>query len=59
MMRSRPAFPFIVVAALVLGAWSSGDSSKGDPTEPIPTAGRSPGKADMSVSAAMIAKDRR
>ena len=42
MMRSRPAFPFIVVAALVLGACSSGDSSNGDPTVPIPTAGTSP-----------------
>ena len=39
MMRSRPAFSFIVVAALVLGACSSGDSSNGDPTVPIPTAG--------------------
>lgn len=37
MMRSRPAF--IVVAALVLGACSSGDSSNGDLTVPIPTAG--------------------
>ena len=42
MMRSRPAFSFIVVAALVLGACSSGDSSNGDPTVPIPTAGTSP-----------------
>ena len=41
MMRSRPAFPFIVVAALVLGACSSGDSSNGDPTVPIPTAATS------------------
>jgi hypothetical protein len=30
MMRSRPAFSLIVVAALVLGACSSGDSSNGD-----------------------------
>lgn len=42
MMRSRPAFSFIVVAALVLGACSSGESSNGDPTVPIPTAGTSP-----------------
>lgn len=39
MKRSRPAFSFIVVAALVLGACSSGESSNGDPTVPIPTAG--------------------
>ena len=41
MKRSRPAFSFIVVAALVLGACSSGDSSNGDPTVPIPTAATS------------------
>jgi len=37
MKRSHPAFSFIVVAALVLGACSSGDSSNGDLTVPIPT----------------------
>lgn len=42
MKRSHPAFSFIVVAALVLSACSSGDSSDGDPTVPIPTAGTSP-----------------
>lgn len=42
MMRSRPVFSFIVVAALVFGACSSGDSSNGDPTVPIPTVGTSP-----------------
>ena len=42
MKRSHPAFSFIVVAALVLGACSSGESSNGDPTVPIPTAGTSP-----------------
>ena len=41
MKRSHPAFSFIVVAALVLGACSSGDSSNGDPTVPIPTAATS------------------
>lgn len=39
MKRSQPAFPFFVVAAIVLGACSSGDSSNGDQTVPIPTAG--------------------
>lgn len=39
MKRSHPAFSFIVVAALALGACSSGDSSNGDQTVPIPTAG--------------------
>ena len=33
MKRSHPAFSFIVNAALVLGACSSGGSSNGDPTE--------------------------
>lgn len=42
MKRSNPAFTFIVVAALVLGACSSDSSSNGDPTVPIPTAGPSP-----------------
>ena len=42
MKRSHPAFTFIVVAALALGACSSGDSSNGDQTVPIPTAGTSP-----------------
>ena len=41
MKRSHPAFSFIVVAALVLGACSSGGSSNGDPTVPIPTAATS------------------
>jgi uncharacterized lipoprotein YmbA len=36
MMRSRPAFSFIVVAALVLGACSSGESSNGDLTVESP-----------------------
>jgi len=39
MKRSHSAFSFIVVAALALGACSSGDSSNGDQTVPIPTAG--------------------
>ncbi len=42
MKRSHAAFSFIVVAALVVSACSSGDSSNGDPTVPIPTAGTSP-----------------
>ncbi len=42
MRRSHAAFSFIVVAALVVSACSSGDSSNGDPTVPIPTAGTSP-----------------
>jgi hypothetical protein len=41
MKRSHPAFSFIVSAALVLGACSSGGSSNGDPTVPIPTAATS------------------
>ena len=53
MMRSRPAFSFIVVAALVLGACSSGDSSSGDLTVPIPTAGTvssTTGEPDSTLS---------
>ena len=53
MMRSRPAFSFIVVAALVLGACSSGESSNGDLTVPIPTAGTvssTTGEPDSTLS---------
>lgn len=53
MMRSRPAFSFIVVAALVLGACSGGDSSNGDLTVPIPTAGTvssTTGEPDSTLS---------
>lgn len=42
MKRSNPAFSFIVVAALVLGACSSDNNSDSDLTVPIPTAGTSP-----------------
>jgi hypothetical protein len=42
MKRSHPAFSLIIVAGLVLGACSSGDSADGDLTVPIPTAGTSP-----------------
>ena len=42
MKRSHPAFSFIVVAALALGACSGGGNSDSDPTVPIPTAGASP-----------------
>lgn len=51
MKRSHPAFSFIVVAALVLGACSSGDSSNGDLTVPIPTDGTTPASTTSSEPA--------